>query len=123
MVEGGAASFEERADIIRKPQSAEDRGHGPGQRRGEVTLGHHQWDVLRYPVVAPHLQDVLHLARLAVETLPGDVAGLERIVFERDESQVGEPAVRLQVVDEAAHPRRAAARIGPEPEVFVYTLE
>ena len=88
-----------------------------------MTLGHDQRDIVRHAVLAPHLQDVLHQARLAVETLPGDVAGLERIMFEGDEGQVGEPTVCLEVVDKADHPRRAALRIGPHPDVFVDTLE
>src|SRR6266496_5917487 len=88
-----------------------------------MTLGHDQRDIVRHPVLAPDLQNVLHQARLAVETLPGDVAGLERIMFEGDEGQVGEPTVYLEVVDKAAHPRRAALRIGPQPDVFVDTLE
>src|SRR5437867_7639195 len=88
-----------------------------------MTLGHHQRDILRHAVVAPHLQDVLHQPRLAVERLPGDVAGLEGIMLERNEGQVGEPTVRLQVVDKAAHPRGAAARVRPQPNVFVDTLD
>src|SRR3989440_4560841 len=60
-----------------------------------MTLGHDQRDIVRHAVLAPHLQDVLHQARLVVETLPGDVAGLERIMFEGDEGQVGEPTVCL----------------------------
>src|SRR5437763_3427517 len=88
-----------------------------------MTLGHDQRDVARHAVLAPHVQDVLHQARLAVETLPGDVAGLERIMFEGEEGQVGEPTVCLEVVDKAAHPRRAALRIWPHQDIFVGTLE
>src|ERR1044072_8784560 len=88
-----------------------------------MTLGHDQGDVVRHAVVTPHLQDMLHQAWLTVETLPGDVAGLERIMLERDEGQVGEATVSLEVVDKQAHPPRAALGIGPHPDVFVDTLE
>src|ERR1043166_8401812 len=88
-----------------------------------MTLGHDQRDIVRHAVVTPHLQDMLHQAWLTVETLPGDVAELERKMPERDEGQVGEATVSLEVVDKPTHPRRAALGIGPHPDVFVDTLE
>ena len=61
--------------------------------------------------------------RLFVESLPSDVAGFERIVLERDEGQVGQSAVRLQIIHESAHPRGAALSVGPDSNVFVDAFE
>src|SRR5439155_2726859 len=54
---------------------------------------------------------------------PRDAAGLEGIVLEGDEGQVGNPSVRLQVVDEAAHPGGPALLVGPYLDVFADALE
>src|SRR5207249_10320565 len=96
MVIGRAPALKEGADAVREPKCCEDLAHGPGQARRKAAFGNHQWDILGHAIFSPDLQDVLHQLRLLIQTLPGDVAALERIVFEGDESQVAEAAVRLQ---------------------------
>src|SRR6266702_7801784 len=105
MIERRTSSFEERADIVRQPQRGENCGHGASEAGGEMILRHHQRYVLWHAVVSPDLKDVLHQLRLLVESLPGDGARLERIVLERNEGQVEEPAVCFQIIYEAPHPR------------------
>ena len=45
----------------------------------------------------PNLDDVVDQFRLIVETCPGDVAGIVRIVFEREELQILHAGMLAQI--------------------------
>ena len=104
VIECGTSAFQERTHIIRQPEGGKDRRHRPGKLVRKVIFGDHQRDVFRHTVVSPHLQDVLHQPRLAIQRRPRDLARLERVVFKRNEGEIGKTVVRFQVGDETAHP-------------------
>ena len=58
----------------------------------------------RQAVIPPDLQDVTDERGLVVQVAPLDVPGIVRVVLERHERQVGETAVRAQVVEEPPEP-------------------
>src|SRR5947208_14563696 len=66
---------------------------------------------------------MLHELRFGVQSFPSDGARLERIVLERDEGQVGEATVGLQISHEAPHPGGSPLGVGPHSDVLVYTLK
>ena len=66
---------------------------------------------------------MLHELRFGVQSFPRDGARLERIVLERDEGQVGEATVGLQISHEAPHPGGSPLGVGPHSDVLVYTLK
>src|SRR6516162_988909 len=88
MVIGRASALKESADTVREPQGCEDLAHGSGEARRKAAFGNHQWHFLGHPIVSPDLEGVHHQLRFLVESLPGNVASLERIMFERNERQV-----------------------------------
>ncbi len=99
-------------------------GHGAfGQFADQMILSHHQGYVFGHSVVSLDLENVLQQMRFGVQSLPGDGAGIERIVLERNESQVRDAAVRFQLIDEAAPLRNAPLRIWPDANVFVDSFE
>src|SRR5215813_12835162 len=104
MVESSTSAFEERPDIICQPESRKNRCHRTGELSCQVVLGHHKRHILGHAVRSPYLENVLHELRFGIKTFPGDRAGLEWIVLERNEGEIGEPVVLFQVGDKAAYP-------------------
>ena len=88
-----------------------------------MVFRHHQWHLFRHAIIPPHLQNVLHQLRLAVQSLPGNVAGFEGIVLEGNKREVGDAAVSFEVIDETPHPRSAPLRVRPHVDVFIHALK
>ena len=88
-----------------------------------MILGYHQGHVFGHAVLSPDIENVLHQRWFLVQSLPGDGARFERIMFERYEGQIGKTVVGFEIVHKAAHPGSSALRVGPDRDVFIYTLE
>src|SRR5262249_27173198 len=121
VVEPVASSGEKGADVIGEPERTEDIDGGLRGAGRNVSLGNEHGDIGGKNGGPPDLHDARDQSGLFVETSPLVAAGVIGIVFEGEKGQVRETAVRLEIIDEAASPRRAPFAIGPDFDVLVLT--
>ena len=84
-----------------------------------LRFGDEKRNIVGDAVFAPDFHDAGDELGLVVEIAPLNFAGLEGIVFEREEGEFVDGVVGFQIVDEAAGPGSLAGSVGPGFDVFV----
>ena len=104
VVETVSAGGQERADVVCQPERLRRCQRRIRRVPGNVQFGNEHGNIGRQAVIPPDLENVADQRGLVVQTAPLNLAGLEGIVLERHERQIAEPAVSLQIVNEASQP-------------------
>jgi hypothetical protein len=71
----------------------------------------------------PNIDYVVDQLRFVVQTSPGDMARLVRVVLEGKELQILHALVLAQVCEKAPQPRCSSLRIGPGLDFLVHSLK
>ena len=104
VVKSVAAGSEERTGKVREPQGTEGVNERLTRVTSDIELGNQQRNIPRHPVISPNVKNVADQFGFIVQTAPLDLAGLERIVLERKESEIFETVVCFQIGDKASCP-------------------
>ena len=104
VVKSVAAGSEERTGKVREPQGTEGVNERLTRVPSDIELGNQQRNIRRHAVISPNVKNVADQFGFIVQTAPLDLAGLERIVLERKESQIFEAVVCFQIGDKAPCP-------------------
>src|SRR5215469_1179321 len=123
IIDGIPPSFEERSNEISPPKRGKGIEKGFVRTSSDVRFRDKHRHAHRQSVIAPYLENVTNEVGFFIKSAPLQQARLEGIVLERHERKIANPAMRLQVIEEAAHPGGFSLGIGPNFNVFVNALE